>query len=253
MLESGRTGARCQPDHVTLSVVLPALDEEAALPGALESLRAQDCAGPLEVILADGGSRDQTVRRFTDLTRGWGDRGWTTRLVLCPESGRAVQMNAGGQLARGEMLVFLHADTWLPLGALAAIDEASRDPAVVGGGFRLKYRESGLLLRVIAGYASARSMLRGIHYGDQAMFVRRRCFEELGGFPGVPLFEDLRFSRSLRRLGRVRTLRLAVGTSARRLQAAGTVRAAVGFSWLKMRHALGADPARLKADYPDVR
>jgi len=110
-----------------------------------------------------------------------------------------------------------------------------------------------MLLRVISGYATARSFLRRVHYGDQAMFIRRSVFEELGGFQEVPLFEDLRLAKVLRARGRVVTLPLSAVTSARRLRQCGVARTAVRFAWFKLRDALGADPARLKADYPDVR
>jgi rSAM/selenodomain-associated transferase 2 len=236
-----------------LSIVIPVLDEEAALPGTLDSLAAQTGVPSLEIILADGGSDDRTIERFHAATRGWESRGWTARVLDCRVRGRAAQMNGGAAQAGGVILLFLHADTHLPPGALAAVVDALEDPAVVGGGFRLAFRESGLLLRAIAAFATLRSRARGIHYGDQAMFVRRSAFDAIGGFPRIPLFEDLRLSRALRRRGRVRTLPLAVGTSARRLRASGPVRAAGRFAWLKIRHALGADPQRLKADYPDVR
>ena len=109
------------------------------------------------------------------------------------------------------------------------------------------------MLRLISAWASARSRLLGVHYGDQAIFVRRPVFLALGGFPEIPLFEDLRLSRALRRRGEVCTVPLAVTTSARRLREGGIARTAARFAWLKLRHRLGADPARLKAGYPDAR
>ncbi|HEU4400795.1 MAG TPA: TIGR04283 family arsenosugar biosynthesis glycosyltransferase [Candidatus Polarisedimenticolia bacterium] len=265
MIQNSRDAS---PRSPRLSIVIPALDEEAALGPLMASLEAQAAGPPLEVILADGGSRDKTIARFRDLTGGragrdsaaqamgagsWAARGWEARLVACPSAGRATQMNAGARAARGEALLFLHADTRLPPGATAAIASVLADPRVVGGGFRHRFSEPGLLLRLISAYATARSLLRGIHYGDQAIFLRRSVFETLGGFTEVELFEDLRLSRALRRRGRVVTLPLAAETSARRLRAGGVGRTALKFAWLKIRHALGADPARLKTGYPDVR
>jgi len=236
-----------------LTMVIPALNEADALPDTLRSLEIQAAGPPFEVILADGGSQDGTAALFLNITRGWPPRQRTARVVACPRPGRGEQMNAGARAAAGDALIFLHADTCLPPGATRAVAQALGDPTVVGGGFRHAFSESGPLLRVISLYATARSILRGIHYGDQAIFARRSVFEALGGFTAEPLFEDLRLSRGLRTRGRVVTLPLSVSTSARRLRQGGVARTAARFAWLKLRHALGADPSRLKGRYPDVR
>jgi len=236
-----------------LSIIMPTLDEEYVLPDALASLGRQNFDLSLEVILSDGGSGDRTVASFERLTRSWPARSLAARVVVSQRPGRAAQMNAGARVARGDILLFLHADTSLPPDAARTVMGALIDREVVGGGFRHRYRESGTLLRIISAYATARSVLRGIHYGDQALFVRHSVFDKLGGFPDVPLFEDLRLSKALRARGRVVTLPLTAITSARRLSQGGVARTAARFAWLKLRDALGADPARLKADYPDVR
>ena len=231
-----------------ISVVIPTLDEEAALPATLAALRDQDDAPPFEVILADGGSRDATVALFESA-----DRALSGRVVRCAARGRAAQMNAGGAIARGETLLFLHADTLLPPRGLAAIDAALRDPHVAGGGFRLRYLEPDARLRVVGAWATLRSRLTGIHYGDQGMFLRRDLYRRLGGFPPLPLFEDLCLARLLRKEGTVITLSCPVRTSGRRLLAGGVLRTCLRFAWLKARHALGTSPAALRSGYPDVR
>jgi rSAM/selenodomain-associated transferase 2 len=236
-----------------LSVVVPVLDEREALPGLVNSLAAQVRPGPLELILADGGSRDGTMERFRELTADWCDGRRSARIVTSGATGRALQMNAGAAAARGEGLIFLHADTQLPEGGIAAVRRVLADPRVVGGGFRHRFRERGALLRAISLWATARSRLTGIHYGDQALFVRRAVFERLGGFPPIELFEDLRLARRLRRAGRVVTLRLSVSTSARRFIRGGVVRTACRLAWLKTLHAVGATTGRLRRRYPDVR
>jgi rSAM/selenodomain-associated transferase 2 len=236
-----------------LSIIIPALDEEKALPSVLASLESQGDDPPFEVVLADGGSIDGTVARFQAATGSYPSRQRKARFLACPQAGRAVQMNMGARAATGKALLFLHADTLLPPGAIRAVVQALADPGVVGGGFRHAFIERGVILKLISFWASWRSRLAGIHLGDQAMFVRRDSFDAAGGFPDVPLFEDLRLSRALREQGRVITLTLSVATSARRLREAGALRMGLRFAWLQVRHAFGADPARLKNEYPDVR
>ena len=235
-----------------ISVVIPTLDEEAALPATLAALRVQTQAPPFEVVLADGGSGDATVARF-EAALGAPGRGLEGRVVRCAMRGRAAQMNAGALSARGGTLLFLHADTLLPEEGLAAIARALDDPRVAGGGFRLRYDEPDARLRLVGAWATLRSRVTGIHYGDQGMFLRRDLFRRLGGFPPLPLFEDLRLARLLRKEGTVITLPYAVRTSGRRLLAGGVLRTCLRFAWLKARHALGADPAALRRGYDDVR
>jgi len=236
-----------------ISIVVPALDEEKALGEVLASLGSQSEAPPFEVILADGGSADRTVALFSEIAAAWPAPRPAAQVVACRRRGRAAQMNAGASAARGEDLLFLHADTLLPSGALVAVAEVLRDRRVVGGGFRHRFREPGALLRVISIWATTRSRLCRIHYGDQAMFMRRSVFETLGGFEEVPLFEDLRLAQSLRRAGRVVTLSIPATTSARRLSQGGVLRTGLRFAALRLRHALGADPGALHRGYPDVR
>ncbi|HET6277958.1 MAG TPA: TIGR04283 family arsenosugar biosynthesis glycosyltransferase, partial [Candidatus Polarisedimenticolia bacterium] len=236
-----------------ISIVLPAVNEEAALPGTLDAIARQREAPPFEVILADGGSIDRTVATFARLTRDWDSRRAAARVVVCDRAGRAVQMNAGAAAARGAVILFLHADTALPDGALRAVSQAMADDAVSGGGFALAFAEGGALLRLIAAWATWRSRLLRIHYGDQAPFVRRPVFDRIGGVPRMALFEDLELARAVKRAGRAVSLPLAVATSARRLREAGIARTALRFAWLKLRYALGGDPSSLRRDYPDIR
>jgi rSAM/selenodomain-associated transferase 2 len=233
--------------------VIPALDEAQELPALVASLEAQPEDPSFEVILADGGSRDRTPERFVELTCGWAASGRRAAALVAPRAGRGAQMNAGARAAAGDTLLFLHADTHLPTGAIREVVAATRNPGVVGGGFRLAYREPGAFLRLIAAYATLRSLIKRIHYGDQAIFVRRSLFEKIGGFRETALFEDLELARALRELGGVVTLPMAAATSARRLIRGGVGRMALRFAWLKMRYALGADPERLREEYPDVR
>ena len=236
-----------------LCIIIPALNEERALPGVLASLAGQQDAPRFEVVLVDGGSRDATLSRFRELTRSWPAQGRAARLVSSPRACRATQMNMGAGAAGSKALLFLHADTLLPARATRVVMQALADPAVVGGGFRHAFTERGFLLGVISTWATARSRLTGIHLGDQAIFVRREVFEAIGGFPSIPLFEDLYLAKSLKAAGRVVTLPLAVRTSGRRLISGGVLRTGMKFGWLRLQLGLGADTAGLKSSYPDVR
>ena len=207
-----------------VSIVIPALDEEAALPATLAAIRAQ--AGPLEVVLADGGSRDRTCAR----ARQAGAR------VARARRGRGAQMNRGAQLARGEWLLFLHADTLLPEGALEAIRRLPRE--VEAGCFRQAFDRPHPLLGAISRLHNWRCRRTGIMYGDQALFVRRAAFDAVGGFPERPL-EDVLLSERLRERRRPVLLPLTVVTAARRFLAQGIVRSLARVLLILLCHRLG--------------
>ena len=167
-----------------ISVIIPAFNEQRALPRTLDRLYAQP--GDFEVILVDGGSADETrtiATRFADL-----------QIIDAPK-GRASQMNAGAAKARGEWLLFLHADTLLPENALAGIAELP--PEASAGGFRHRFSGNGFGLRFISLVDNIRCSGSRIIFGDQAMFVRRSLFERLGGFPDVERLEDVAFCEDL--------------------------------------------------------
>lgn len=221
-----------------LSVVIPVLDEAANLAVLLPELR-RVCPGA-EIVVADGGSRDggpEVVRRFP-----------AARLVSS-ERGRARQMNAGAAAAAGDVLLFLHADTRLPPGAPAAIGRALADPAVVYGRFDVRFDSPRRVYRTIATLMNLRSRLSGICTGDQALFVRRSTFAALGGYPDIPLMEDVALTRRLKRRGRRAALRLPVTTSARKWEREGVARTVVLMWALRLAYACGVAPARLHRWY----
>lgn len=172
-----------------ISVVIPAYNEEAALPLTLRSLFAEP--GDYEVIAVDGGSTDRTSEIL---------RGEPRVLVVTAPKGRASQMNAGAKQARGEWLLFLHADTRLPLGALARLNALEGDPSVQAGGFLHRFSGDDWRLRLVSFLDNFRCTRSRIIYGDQAMFVRRVLFERLGGFPDQPILEDVAFCEQLVRV-----------------------------------------------------
>jgi rSAM/selenodomain-associated transferase 2 len=223
---------------VRLAIVVPVLDEARHLPAVLGAL-ARECAD-VEIVVADGGSRD-----------GSGDVAARTPGIRLVSSapGRARQMNAGAAVATGDVLLFLHADTRLPPGAVDAVRRALDDPGVVYGRFDVRFDNAGAVFRLIAGLMNLRSRVTGICTGDQAIFVRRATFARLGGYPEIPLMEDVELTRRLKRVGRRASLRLRVTTSARRWERDGVARTIVLMWALRFLYLCGVDPVRLHRWY----
>ncbi len=221
-----------------LSIILPTLNEAHGIVPCLQPLQALRTRGH-EIILADGGSRDATVT----LVEPWVDK------VIHSGRGRAVQMNAGGRAAQGDVLLFLHADTRLPPDADALILNALQ--ARGWGRFDVRLSGAQLLLRVVETLMNWRSRLTGIATGDQAIFVRRALFEKVGGFPEIPLMEDIALARALKKCGPPLCLKQRVLTSSRRWEQHGILRTIFLMWRLRLAYALGADPAQLvKRYYP---
>ncbi|MBI5137815.1 MAG: TIGR04283 family arsenosugar biosynthesis glycosyltransferase [Nitrospirae bacterium] len=218
-----------------VSLVMPVLNEARGIGATLAALPA----GLHEVIVADGGSADGGA--LLALAAG-------ARVVTCAP-GRGVQLNAGAALAGGDVLLFLHADTRLPAGALAAIQAALADPAVVGGGFALGIDSADPFLRLVARAATWRSRHLGMFYGDQALFVRRAVFERVGGFRPIPIMEDVALVRSLRRVGRLTLIAAPVRTSARRWERENPLFATLRNVALVTLFTLGVPPAILARWY----
>jgi rSAM/selenodomain-associated transferase 2 len=222
-----------------VSVIIPTLNEAACVAEAIRSVRRQ---GAHEVIVVDGGSDDETHQAA----------GEADRFILAPR-GRAVQMNLGAEQARGDALLFLHADCTLEDGALAALKRCLRRRSVAAGCFTMRVQASGLMYRSIGTCATARVRLTGLIYGDQGLFVRRDLFKRLGGFPPLRLMEDLFFSRKLRRQGRIVVLPQRIYVSPRRWQKTGLVRQTLRNWALTALAACGIEPDRLAAFYAAVR
>jgi len=235
-------------------VVIPALDEADRIEDAIRTARgpgvipARDAAsaergrfrrggiaGEPEILVVDGGSRDDTAIR----ARRAGAR------VLRTDPGRARQLEAGWRASSGEVVVFLHADTRLDDGWTEALRAALVDPAVVGGAFRLRFAGEGLGLRVLEAFVALRVRVFGLPYGDQAIFVRRRILEEMGGIPQVPLMEDIDLVAGMKARGRVVALAPAATTSSRRYAAQGLWRTAARHVLALAGWRLGVDRARI--------
>jgi rSAM/selenodomain-associated transferase 2 len=220
-----------------LSVIIPTFNEAAHIRDTLEPLQPMRARGH-EVILVDAGSMDDTLGRAAPLV----DRCLTTR------RGRARQMNAGAAHARGEILWFLHADTRVAPACDRIILAACGDTTSWG---RFDIRLSGRqrLLRLVERLMNLRSRLSGIATGDQGMFVSRRLFEGVGGFPEIPLMEDIELSKRLRRTVRPLCLRKRILTSSRRWETQGIVRT-IGRMWmLRLAYAAGVSAEHLAPHY----
>ncbi|MFZ5875832.1 MAG: TIGR04283 family arsenosugar biosynthesis glycosyltransferase [Nitrospirota bacterium] len=221
---------------MTVSIVIPALNEEHGIGDALAAAAA---ARPHELIVVDGGSVDRT--RAVATAAGC--------VVLDAPLGRAVQMNTGAAAATGDVFLFLHADTRLPSDALEDVARACKDPRIVGGRFDVVLDGPEPIFRIIETLMNVRSRLTRIATGDQAIFVRRSVFEALGGFAPLPLMEDVHFSFRLKRRGRVACLRSRVRTSVRRWRRHGVWRTMVLMWWLRALYAVGVSPDRLARRY----
>ena len=223
-----------------LSVIIPVLNEEKSIATTLAALRPLK---PDELLIVDGGSTDGTkqICRRLGIT------------VISSERGRAVQMNSGASHATGDVLLFLHADTRLPASAVDDIRAALTDSRCVGGRFDVELDGDHWMLKTIGRMISLRSRLTKIGTGDQAIFVRRAVFEAIGGYPEIPLMEDIALSRALKRTGKIACLKSRVVTSARRWQAEGVWKTIVKMWTLKSLYLLGVSPLRLKRYYVDGR
>lgn len=219
------------------SIIIPVLNESVGIDAALKALTPSRARGH-EVIVVDGGSRDDTAERARPLC----DR------VLVESPGRAHQMNAGAAIAGGEVLIFLHADTRLPSDAMDQLEAFVASPAVWG---RFDVRLSGRrpLYRVIAAFMNGRSRLTGIATGDQALFVRRAVFDEVGGYESVPLMEDVSFSRRLLPYSRPYCIASHVVTDSRRWDDQGAWRTILTMWRLRWRYWRGESPTSLVETY----
>lgn len=221
-----------------ISIIIPALNEAAALPATLAPLQPLRSRGH-EVVVVDGGSTDGTP----EIARAMADR------VIASPRGRAAQQNAGAAAAQGTVLLFLHADTMLPPDADPLVLDGLRTSGRGWGRFDVRLSGAAPLLRVVERMMGLRSRVTGIATGDQAIFVRAEWFRRAGGFPPVPLMEDVALSAALKRLGPPLCLRERVTTSSRRWEERGISRTILLMWRLRLAYALGADPARLADRY----
>ena len=229
-----------EEQNIAVSIVIPALNEENSISQTLHAVAR--LAKPVEVIVVDGGSDDETAR----LVRACGVR------LIDSRRGRGAQMHAGALATRGSVLWFLHADTTPHPDAIRDIQESLRDPRVVGGNFNVSFdsnRFSALCLTWL--YRQLRTV--GLCYGDSAIFVRREAYEQSGGFKPLPIFEDLELLRRLKRSGKFVHLSSTVITSGRRFEGGRFLATFVRWVALQLLYWFGVNPSRLVELYAPVR
>ena len=219
-----------------ISVVIPTLNEAEGIGACIGGLL--EAAWGHEIIVVDGGSRDATpdIVRCFDRVR-----------LLHAERGRGRQMNRGAEAASGGTLLFLHADSRLPAGAFAMIENALERPGAVAGAFSLGFDREHPLLRIYALFSRINHIL--FTYGDQGLFLRRSVFARIGGFREIPLMEDVEIQRRLRRMGRFVKIRRPVTTASRRFSARGILRQQALNTLIVSLYFAGVAPGRLARLY----
>lgn len=225
-----------------ISVVIPVLNERANLPAAVDSVRAA-IANP-EIIAVDGGSADGSLEWLhtqSDIK------------TLSAVRGKGPQLNAGGSIATGDVILFLHADCTLPQDAGEQLERVLQDPRTVGGCFAARWSLNTRSLRLIAFGMNLRTHVRKTSYGDQALYIRRSVFQQVGGFPFWPLFEDTELVRRMKTLGRFTLIPSKITMSARRFEQRGIFHCIFLVYLLQLGFMLGIPPARLKKWFVDIR
>ena len=228
------------PAKCRLSVIIPVLDEREQINSVIEHLRGLPGSESCEIIVVDGDPGAGTIGAIKE-------GGIVT--ITC-EKGRGRQMNAGADVAKGDMLIFLHADTRLPDRAFEKVAQVLEDERYVAGAFDLSIDSDRLILKYIAARARLRSRLNRIPYGDQAIFMRKSYFEEIGRFKEIPIMEDIELMRRIRRRGdRICILPDRVKASARRWEKEGAIYATVRNQVLVALYYLGVSPEKLARFY----
>lgn len=222
---------------LTLSVIMPALNEAAVIASTLSGLQTLK-SDEVEIIVVDGGSTDRTAEIA----------GRTADKVLIEPGGRAIQMNHGAKQARGRYLLFLHADTQLPPNTLEILHPCFQEKCVWGR-FDIRLSGQNTLFRVMEFCINLRSRLTGIATGDQSIFVKRAIFRKLGGYPEIPIMEDIALSKKLKKISTPVCLRQKVSTSSRRWEYRGILRTMLLMWSLRLLYFLGADPRTLARWY----
>ena len=228
-----------------VSIIIPVLNEAATIRTTLECLACHSTGKPIEIIVVDADPDTKTLKAI--------DFEMPSQLLLKTEisdKGRSIQMNRGAELAVGAILLFLHADTLLPEGAIDAVLSALHNPRIVGGAFDLGIRSNKWGYRIIENVASARSRITRLPYGDQAIFLRRDYFHMIGGFSTVPIMEDVDIMQRIKKRGdAIGIIDKRVQTDPRRCEKEGLVFGTLRNWVLMMLYLMGVSPHKLVRYY----
>ncbi len=235
---------------MTISAIIPTLNEERTIIAALAHTAG---LGFDELIVVDGGSVDQTPVLVESYRLSNQSSTLSPLRLVTALPGRALQMNEGAKASSGETLLFLHADTQLPDDAKTMITTALADHRIVGGRFDVRFDRPSMWGTIISRMMNWRSRVSGLATGDQALFVRRSIFEQMGGFADIPLMEDIEFSRRLKRTGGVAALTTTVTTSFRRWEQHGPLRTILLMWTLRFLYWIGISPSYLVKWYKAAR
>ncbi|XHU96423.1 MAG: TIGR04283 family arsenosugar biosynthesis glycosyltransferase [cyanobacterium endosymbiont of Rhopalodia gibba] len=222
---------------IIISIIIPVLNEETFIVKTLNNLQINEA---IEVIVVDGGSKDNTVQ----LVRNMG-----VKIIQLTQASRSLQMNQGALLATGNILLFLHADTILPQGYDELILNSFSNSKIVGGAFKLKIDLPLFSLRLIEILVNWRSQIFSIPYGDQGIFVKTLVFREIGGFTNFPIMEDFEFIQKLNKRGKIVIVSAKVVTSGRRWQKLGVVKTTLINQLIILGYYLGVPPKKLAQWY----
>ncbi len=223
-----------------VSIIIPVLNEENNISQLLNTLSG--LRGEKEIIVVDGGSEDRTVELASFLVD-----------VIESPKGRAPQMNAGAEKARGDILWFVHSDSIVEEGSLKAIEESISN-GNIGGGFSLYFYDSeNFFMKYIAFTSNLRSSLARLFFGDQGIFIKKECFFIAGGFPNIAIMEDFEFSLRIRKIGRMKRLKEKIGTSSRRFTSNGILKTFLFMQKMKILYMMGISPEKLSKMYREVR
>jgi len=220
-----------------LSIIIPVLNEGAIIEKTLLALQGNS---DVEIIVVDGGSVDQTITLANQIG---------VKVITVSGSGRAAQMNGGAAIAKGDILLFLHADTLLPPNYQEIVKKIIYQQNAIAGAFELAIDGKEQSLRLVETLVKMRSRWFSLPYGDQAIFLTKKVFEDLGGFPELPIMEDFEFVQRLKRQGKIAIAPVSVITSSRRWQKLGVFKTTLINQLIILGYYLGISPTKLKNFY----